>query len=63
MKAAAISMETGLADGMSNGATETAMKLRCLKVDLIQIKHNGMVIPACSNLLLCVSAISINALC
>ena len=38
MKAAAVSMETGLplglADGASNGATETAMKLQCLKVGI-----------------------------
>ena len=38
MKAATISMETGsasgLADGVSNGTTETAMKLQCLKVGL-----------------------------
>ena len=38
MKAAAISMETGsaldLADGASNGATKTAMKLQCLRVGL-----------------------------
>ena len=43
MKAAAISMETGLAlglaDGTSDGATETAMKVQCLKVSLTN-KHD-----------------------
>ena len=38
MKAATILMETGsasgLAYGVSNGATKTAMKLQCLKVSL-----------------------------
>ena len=33
MKAAATSMETGLAQGLADGATKTAMKLQCLKVD------------------------------
>ena len=51
VKTAAISMETGsasgLADGVSDGVTETAMKLQCLKVDVVSC---GMVIPVCSNL-------------
>ena len=38
MKAAAVSMETGsalgLVNGASNGTIETAMKLQCLKVGL-----------------------------
>ena len=34
VKAAAISMETGSASDLADGATETAMKLQCLKVGL-----------------------------
>ena len=45
MKAAAISMETSsassLADGTSDGATETAMKLQCLKVDGCLLWHGN----------------------
>ena len=34
VKAAVISMETGSALGLADGATETATKLQCLKVGL-----------------------------
>ena len=45
MKTAAISMETGsalgLADGASDGTIETAMKLQCLKVDGCLLWHGN----------------------
>ena len=34
VKAAAISMETGSASGLADGATETTMKLQSLKIGL-----------------------------
>ena len=45
MKIAARSMETGsalgLADGVSDGTTETVMKLQCLKVDGYFLWHGN----------------------
>ena len=45
MKTAAISMETGLALGLadvaSDGTTEIAMKLQCLKVDGCFLWHGN----------------------
>ena len=47
VKTAAISMETGSASSLADGAIETAMKLQCLKSTVVSC---GTVIPACSNL-------------